>query len=107
MRHSAVDVQPSIQKLVASVINEALPHFTEEALQTQNLRVPLPAIDAELANLQRVLPNSVPDNALLQEATTKMVLSADGRDAAYAQMVCYGSVRGELAPTRILGDSRH
>ncbi|KZW02117.1 ARM repeat-containing protein [Exidia glandulosa HHB12029] len=79
--------KPSIQKLVASVINEALPHFTEEALQTQNMRAPLPAVAAELANLQKVLPKSVPDSALLQEATSKMVLSADGQDAAYNTMI--------------------
>ncbi|KAH7104315.1 ARM repeat-containing protein [Auriculariales sp. MPI-PUGE-AT-0066] len=79
--------KPSIQKLVTTVINEALPHFTEESLQTQNLRVPLPAIDSVLENLRQQFPNLLQDQNLLDEAISKLALTANLRDSAHAQMV--------------------
>ena len=69
------------------MLNEALPYFTEEALQTQNMRSPLPTVDAVIANLEALFPGSTVDGNLLQEAADKMVISADGRDAAHAEMV--------------------
>ena len=69
------------------MINDALPHFTEESLQTQNLRVPLKAVDAEIDNLNELFPNLLHDEHLLEEAISKQALTADLRDAAHAQMV--------------------
>lgn len=82
--------KPSIQKLVAGVINEAMPNFSEESLQTQNMRVALPGVDSGADNLQSLFPPTAVDPALLNEALGKTVVSADGRDVAHAEMI--GSV---------------
>ena len=64
-------VQPSIQKLVANLGQEALVHLAEEVISTDAYTEKIPGVDEAVQGLEEEFGATVVDRALTEEAKVK------------------------------------
>jgi proteasome activator subunit 4 len=71
--HNLYVMQPSIQKLVANLGQEALVHLAEEVINTDTYMEETPGVDMAIQGLEEQFSASVVDQALTKEALAKSV----------------------------------
>ena len=79
--------QPSIQKLVNSVANDAIANLAEETTRTDAYTEDTPAVKVAVDDLSTELSPDLMDRDLLREALYKSSTRAEARERKYAQTV--------------------
>jgi hypothetical protein len=81
--------QPSIQKLVSSVANDAVTNLAEETTRTDAFTEGAPQVKLAVDALRADLSPELIDQDLLSEALHKSVARAETRERKYAQTVSF------------------
>lgn len=85
--------QPSIQKLVNSVANDAITNLAEETTRTDAFTESTPQVKLAVDSLRADLSPELIDQDLLSEALHKSIARAEARERKYAQTVGLTCVR--------------
>jgi proteasome activator subunit 4 len=81
-------LQPSIQKLVASLAQECMLHLNEEAAHVDAYVLETPRVDQALFDLESEFSSSFVDRNLLEKATEKSKARVIRRNVVYNNTVC-------------------
>ena len=79
--------QPSIQKLVSSVANDAITNLAEETTRTDAFPESTPQVKLAVDALRADLSPELIDQDLLSEALHKSIARGEARERKYAQTV--------------------
>jgi proteasome activator subunit 4 len=82
-------LQPSIQKLVASVANDAITNLAEETTRTDAYNESVPEVKAAIDALRAELSPDLIDHDLLDEALQKSITRGEARERKYAPTVSF------------------
>ncbi len=86
--------QPSIQKLVSSVANDAIANLAEETTRTDAYTDSVPAVKLTVDALRVEFSPNLIDHDLLGEALQKSSIRALARESKYSETVSHLSVWG-------------
>jgi len=81
--------QPSIQKLVTFVANDAITNLAEETTRTDAYNESAPQVKTAIEALRAELSPDLIDHDLLNEALHKSIARSEARERKYAQTVSF------------------
>ena len=80
-------MQPSVQKLVANIAQDALVYLNEESCHTDAFTEPVPGVLQALAELKQEFPAHIVNQTVLQQAITKAGLRVSLKNQRYTETV--------------------
>ena len=93
--------QPSIQKLVTFVANDAITNLAEETTRTDAYNESAPQVNTAIEALRAELSPDLIDHDLLNEALHKSIARGEARERKYAQTVSFTLRVWDLYPVII------
>ncbi len=82
-------IQPSVQKLVGNVAQDALVYLNEESCHTDAFAEDISGVLRALADLRHEFSASLVDPRILQEALLKSNVRVPLKNQRYAETVCH------------------